>query len=715
MLRSALISLVLAAAPLAAQQSSPKVDSLIARTYRGDASARSQLGGITRGMITDLVTHRVDAPTARATARAAMAMAYPISPIDSPLTKHDFEWRPGAVRSLRAALAADSGDLWSATHLEAIAPYPYLWLDADKELPLFRALGHRHPDLGGELAAARIRLELELGSVDSAARAFEVFPQAGLSPAQRKYLEAEVLFARGRDIAATQAYYAGARVIADSSDAAAYFLSIKSIAKPGERAEWSALGHGSGEREKWLQTFWSKRDLEDARALGTRLPEHFRRWRVALHEYRFDPAGSIAEAIPIPRSEALDSGGIDDILFPKDTAVNSLAYSNRLLPLGRVVDDRGLMVLRLGEPLQAISCCGANTMMGANLVWAGPQGPFVIGFSRPGFAGQLRFGMTARNQPVGDIMAVCQVDARLCVLAGNVNVDKYLISGVRRPSNSPRLTGSNRIRIDWAETRTRAEATDGNPETFTHALDAVVQAYGIPQGGTLVVIAVPARGIISNDAALQAARDFATRVRVVVGDTTKGQVLSSLDTLRHWRSGETVGKDAYLNAYFVVPAPIGTWSVSVVVGDTTHAAGTGRRFRAVPIAAFDGKSLELSDPILGREGSGLSWRHGAESVPLNPTNAWRTDEAVILSYEMDGMTPGHEYQTRYELWKTVGNPKTPSLVITGNAVASAARTSTRRELALKELSAGDYRLVVRVRDTTSGREVTRERRIAVRK
>ena len=62
-----------------------------------------------------------------------------------------------------------------------------------------------------------------------------------------------------------------------------------------------------------------------------------------------------------------------------------------------------------------------------------------------------------------------------------------------------------------------------------------------------------------------------------------------------------------------------------------------------------------------------------------------------------------------------GRPKAPSIVISGNAVATAVRTATRRELGLKELSTGDYRLVVRVRDVTNGREVTRERRIAVRR
>ena len=712
MLHRMLFLTLLRTAPLTAQQVSPKVDSLIALTYRGETKARRDLGTIARGMTIDLATHRVDAPTARATARAAMAMAFPMSPIDSSMTRRDLDWRGAVTRSLRAALAADSGDIWSATELEKIAPYPFLWFNASKELAIFRALGRIHPDLQGELAATRIRLELEVGSVDSAAHDFESLPQAGLSRAQRKYLEAEVLFAQGQDLAASQAYFAGAREIADSSDAAAYFLSIKSIAKPGERDEWNALGYGPGVREKWLQTFWSKRDLEDARALGTRLPEQFRRWRIALKQYRFDQYGSLAEALPIPLPDIVSKyngivveDGWDDILFPHDPAVAVIAYINRFLPLSRVVDDRGLMVLHWGEPLRSVGSAGAHVLEGSNLLWAGPEGPFVIGFSRAAsYPGDLRWGMLARNQPVGDLMAVCQIDARLCSLAGQV-----------KAGGLPPAISGNRIRIDWAETRTRAEASDGNPETFTRSLDAVVEAYGVPQGGTLVVIAVPMRGLVPDDGARVAARKFAARVRVVVGDTAKGQVLSSLDTLRVWHSTSEVGKDAFLNAYFVVPAPIGTWSVSVVVGDTTHAAGTGRRFRGVPIAAFDGKSFALSDPILGREGSGLSWQHGTVSIPLNPTNAWRPSESVILSYEMDGMIPGHEYQTRFELWKTVGKPKSPSLVITGRAVANAARSSVRRELALKELSAGDYRLVVRVRDMASGHEVARERLIAVRK
>jgi hypothetical protein len=54
-------------------------------------------------------------------------------------------------------------------------------------------------------------------------------------------------------------------------------------------------------------------------------------------------------------------------------------------------------------------------------------------------------------------------------------------------------------------------------------------------------------------------------------------------------------------------------------------------------------------------------------------------------------------------------------VISASTVATETRTGVRRELGLKALSADDYRLVVRVKDKTTGVEVVRERRIAVRK
>jgi hypothetical protein len=102
-------------------------------------------------------------------------------------------------------------------------------------------------------------------------------------------------------------------------------------------------------------------------------------------------------------------------------------------------------------------------------------------------------------------------------------------------------------------------------------------------------------------------------------------------------------------------------------------------------------------------------------VALNPTNAWRRDEPALLTYEVDGQVPGRTYETRYELWKTTGKPKSPSNVITTKGVASAVTETVHRELSLKELDSGAYRLVVRVKDTVTGAESTRERMIPVRR
>ena len=153
----------------------------------------------------------------------------------------------------------------------------------------------------------------------------------------------------------------------------------------------------------------------------------------------------------------------------------------------------------------------------------------------------------------------------------------------------------------------------------------------------------------------------------------------------------------------------------MVVSDEDREYGTGVRFNAVPVVAKGGGRVVIGDPIFGRTGGGLSWRHNGELVPLNPTNAWRADEPVLLTYEVDGLVPGRTYETRYETWKTAGRPKSPSNVITTRTTASAVTEPVRRELSLRELQPGDYRLVIRVKDMETKAESVRERMIPVRK
>jgi hypothetical protein len=202
---------------------------------------------------------------------------------------------------------------------------------------------------------------------------------------------------------------------------------------------------------------------------------------------------------------------------------------------------------------------------------------------------------------------------------------------------------------------------------------------------------------------------------VIVGNSTLGEIVTALDTLRTWRGPANPNPGSLVSSYLLVPAPPGSWRVAVVVSDEKRAYGTGVQFNAVPVAKKGSGRLVIGDPIFGRSGGGLSWRHDGELVPLNPTNAWRGDESALLTYEVDGLVPGRMYETRYETWKTAGRPKSPSNVITMRATASAVTETVHRELSLRELPPGDYRIVIRVKDTMTKVESVRERMIPVRK
>ena len=99
-------------------------------------------------------------------------------------------------------------------------------------------------------------------------------------------------FASRKDADGAAAYSAGATAIRDSADAAWYTRDLAWIAQPDEITEWQALAPAA--REAWLEKFWNRRDIDDGRLPGTRLPEQFRRWRIALRDFRWDYDNSTA-------------------------------------------------------------------------------------------------------------------------------------------------------------------------------------------------------------------------------------------------------------------------------------------------------------------------------------------------------------------------------------------------------------------------------------
>jgi hypothetical protein len=692
----------------AVQRGDSLLDSLVVRVQHGDTAARRRLEPRAWKLVAAADVNLPDASTARATARVALAMAAPLSPPEAERTERESTWRGAAVRALRRALAVDSGDVWSAGRLEAITPYPYIWLPPSDELAQLRAISERDGDVPTSLALTRIRLEIEVGSVDSASRALTRLSETQVSAAERLHIEAELAFALGDTGRGRVMYYMGAAAIADSVGAASYTLDLAWIAQPNELGEWRALDRDSAPRVAWLRAFWARRDLQDGQLQGTRLVEQFRRWRVALRHYRWDSDGSVALGTPdYGFAKEVNGGELGDVTVETAPVVlNPINEINRWRAQSRILDDRGALVMRHGDPIVPVQPPGITAGTEQNLAWLTPQGRLIVGFSRIAL-GSTRFGMVARNRALGDPATACLFDPRYCSLQRLP----------RREEVDPSATPVALLRMldeDYSQQRAAAEHSDGNAETFRSDLAAVTQVYGIPEGGALVVIAVPINRLVADPAVRGTQHEFGTHLRIVLGDSARGRIVATLDTTRRWTLATAPGPDAWLTAYVTVPVAPGDWDAAVVVSDAAHRAGTGTRVRAVPVIHFD-STLRLGDPIIGSGNSGLVWHYDGILVPLNPTNVWHKADGAILTYQLGGLVMGRSYQSTFELWKANGHTVRPSMTLRFAAQATAARQTVQRELSLRELPPGDYRLVIRVRDPVTNAEAVRERRLAIRK
>lgn len=673
-----------------------RLDSLTTRLESGDATVRRQVERDGRALFIWAAQRHVTGSTAHLVARIGLLFGQPFTSADSAIPRSELFWRGGLVTALQRALSVDSTDVWAAATLEGMAPYPHVWLAAEREFPQLRALGRAHDALPLSLTLAWLGMELERGDPDTAAVAFARVPRDSIGEVRWHHLAAQVAFARG-DSSAPELYAAGARAIRDSADAAIYRADIAWFAEEEELAEWDALAFDGTAHAEWLDRFWTRRDLENLRLPGTRLRDHFARWRLALREYRWDVEAKRISGWRYTPTMGLEYNDKTDIPYPRSQYLESaIAYAGRYRPLSIVIDDRGAAVMRHGPPDAEVELPGITAMGQTMMRWDQPGGVLVMSFSRPGVVvtrdtsqPNAVWGMIARNQPVGDLLAGCRVDADLCTLAGIVEAGGDF--------NNQSLRTRNRYDA-W---RRIAEATEDNAERYARPLEAYAQAYGVPGGGVLVAYAIRASELAGGVA----------QVRVMVGDPARGTIVSVLDTARQYR--ESTNPDAFIAGWVEVPSPIGDWQVNLVLADSARTRGFGSRFDAVPVVSEAGAALRLSDPILGRPASGLRWGRHGQAIPLNPTGAWRRDEEATLTVEAFGLMSGASYDLTIALLEGRGEGARERLGITERITASSTTTLLQRTLALTNLDPGDYRLVVRLTNPATGESVRRERGVAV--
>jgi hypothetical protein len=254
--------------------------------------------------------------------------------------------------------------------------------------------------------------------------------------------------------------------------------------------------------------------------------------------------------------------------------------------------------------------------------------------------------------------------------------------------------------------------TDGFPQHFKRDLDAIVQVYGVGFGEgetrrVLTVFAVPGKNLTPRPTPDGGpGLLYPITLRIVAMDREHG-FIRQLDTARTFLTRDTLRRDQYLTGLVELPVPPGHYQIRTMVSapEMDAATGSGRDSVEIPRSATD---LVLSDLILGRAESGLSWSYGASRVWLNPLNAYPRGKDAELFYEIGGLLPGRTYSVNISLRQAGGKPgDKPAFQVGFDLTATTTYERVTRSLGLANLKPGGYVLAVQVREGGSEQAVTR--------
>ena len=558
-----------------------------------------------------------------------------------------------------------------------------------------------------EVQLVRGRVEREAGEVDSALAGFRGYLAVGGDSGVGLLELARTYYFGRRAPDGWSAYMAGARAATSARALTLYRSDLSWIADSAELAAFDALPDPST-RGRWLEAFWGRRDVVEARDVGERLAEHYRRWFYARRSFRL-----------VSRHRHYD---ITEVYRTKQVEF----------------DDRGVIYLRHGEPDRRARfiCSEAEGPNGegcaANESWL---------YRRK--EGDLIFHFAARGDVQDYKLIESLVDAlgfRRAVRAGAFSDpevsqlyatrDEFgpLYGRVGRTLNAP----GSALAQDRAQGRRSiavGTTSDSYAQRFDEPLEVVASAFvvgaesGEGGGGQMlhVVFAVPGDRLTGEPGG--GGLLYPLHFRVVVSDSAD-RIVARLDTLRVFGARQALRRPAYLTGLLALPLPPGDYRYRLLVTTPDGAAGDLVRQDSLAVSVLDGAAFAVSDVVVGREGSGLVWLQASDTVRLNPLSRFPEGSAAELYYEVYGLARGAPYHTVVRLEREghrslfgvirglFGRGPAPVL-LEFDAAAEGRVTRVHRAVALRDVAKGNYRLTVVISDPASGVSVTRSRRFQV--
>jgi GWxTD domain-containing protein len=452
------------------------------------------------------------------------------------------------------------------------------------------------------------------------------------------------------------------------------------VADSQELAGFDALA--ASNRPAWLHRFWEDRDLESLRPRGTRLREHYRRIGVARQRYRV-------------------------LTYPRQYELNEL-WVNREAEY----DDRGLVYIRHGEPDATASLTRTGGCPNVSWLYRRPEGNLIVHF-------------VARQRPN---------DWRVVETLANVSGENGATTRLRqagRESTCPALDGLldsrryldpiygklavNQSRMNWERelaitTRSRevVTTTDTDLLRFRDLLPLAWRAYGLlgsrpGQGRILVLTSVPSEALTPLSRKPLA---YGFRLRLAA---RSGPRAVALDTVRHLGLHQPLGRGQMISFTTEIPLPAGSWRLGMAIEQQPDSTGETLRDSLVPVPDVAGKTLALSDLVLGAATGGWSWTAPDGPFPLSSTGSYVRGETIPIYYEIAGVGPPGEVETEITLVRDDGKGRS---VIRFTEPLDRSVARVRRSLNTTKSQPGRYRLTVKIR-TSDGRRATRETSLIV--
>ena len=468
------------------------------------------------------------------------------------------------------------------------------------------------------------------------------------------------------------------------------------VGTTSERMVWAELP--ASQRADWVREFWAARDFRDGRTAGGRFSAHVERWRLAFREYRLVGGDMRLRGASVESRRTRDCS-------PElaDSSIARFVLQCNLPPSfdrQAILDDRGLAIMRHGEPQQRVNYPGLSHYSAESWLYRLIDGIRVIHFRQ--WLEHPLIGMRAQAMPGGDWMSACQVTPRFCVLASRRSLGEEI------PPERMLM-----VQERGGEEMREILSSDEAIQRFADALPISVQSVGLGPSPGLATIAV--------DIPLAALRELADpnhrvllrwqfRARPQGGgpetsrDTVRGLVLPAPGEVARER-------EAVVTLVDVIPLPSGRHDLRVVLSDPDERKGA--LYHRQGLDMLPAGRVGISDLALlaaGEHGS-LGSLEG-EAVRLSPTFAPGTTGELEIGYALTGLA-GQDVRVSLAAWKVGDDSTRARITVASTERPSSDRQFIRRRLGLNELDEGAYDLIVTL-TLPDGATQERRQRILVR-